>query len=201
MLQFFLLLLGAFSFFTAQAPVSTFPANLQPQHAATHHINFENPLEHDSCSATAVGPHTLLTAGHCILATNKIKIDGEEAHVVVYIFDNADHMLIVTDATFKAWLPINQNALKDMHPSDPLHFWGNPGHARDVYRIGNFEKWDESGDVSLALLQIPAYPGDSGSGILNDAGEIVAVLSMGNQSAEVAVLPFAFTAEQLTQIK
>lgn len=194
------LLFAVFSPFS-DAPVVIVPPNLSAHHDATHHINFENPLERDSCSATAVGPHTLSTAGHCLLASNKIKIDDQDANVTLYVFDNADHMLVVTDATFKAWLPINQNALKTMHPGDPVHFWGNPGKSRDVYRTGVFTKWDDLDGAPLAIFQLAAFGGDSGSGIMNDSGEIVGVLSLGDRSSDTAVLPFAFSAAQLAQIK
>lgn len=187
------------------APLPKPPAGsaltVDQQHSAAHHIQFRNPLEGDSCSATAVGPHTLLTAGHCLLATNAIKIDTESAHVVAYVFDDADHMLVVTDATFQVWLHIDQSALDSLGVDTPVHFWGNPGHSRDVYRIGLFKKWDEIGDNKVAVFELPAYAGDSGSGILNDQGVIIAVLSLGDESAETAVLPLQFTDAQLAQIK
>lgn len=174
---------------------------LDVQHRAAHHITFANALEGDSCSATAVGPHTLLTAGHCLLAANQIKIDGAPAQVVNYVFDDADHMLVITDATFGDWLRVDQTALESIEVGAPVHFWGNPGHSTDVYRIGKFKKWANSNNVKLAIFELPCYEGDSGSGILNESGAIIAVLSLGDQSAEAAVLPLQFSSAQLGQIK
>jgi len=175
---------------------------LEQQHRATHHINLENILEGDSCSATAVGPHTLLTAGHCLMATSKIKVDGEVANITNLVFDDADHMLVVTDATFVYWLRIDQTALPAIQPGTPVHMWGNPGHSVDLFRAGVFKKWDSlDEDTKLAVFQLPIYAGDSGSGLINDSGALIAVASLGDQSADAAVFVLQFTSEQLSQIK
>jgi hypothetical protein len=174
------------------------PTLLQDQHRAAHHIEYDNALEGDSCSATAVGPHTLLTAGHCLMASTKIIIDGTPTVVKNMVFDDADHMLVITDATFPAFLAIDQKALGE---AGQVHMWGNPGHSVDVYRIGAFLKWEDDGDTKLAVFQLPVFAGDSGSGIINDAGLIIGVVSMGDKNAQTAVLPFAFTPEQLAEIK
>lgn len=176
------------------------PAPLADQHRAAHHIQYDNPVEADSCSATAVGPHTLLTAGHCLMASNKVIIDGNPAAVKNLVFDNADHMLIVTDATFAAYLHIDQDALS-VPPSGQVHIWGNPGRSRDVYRIGAFLKYDDLDDIKVAVFQLPIFAGDSGAGVINEAGVIIGVVSLGDKNAETAVLPFAFTADELAEIQ
>lgn len=197
-----LALLLALINFPAFAPtVDLTPAPLADQHQAAHHIQYDSLLEADSCSATAVGPHTLLTAGHCLVALNRIIVDGTPANIVNLIFDNADHMLIVTDATFQKYLPIDQEALKVI-TSEPVHMWGNPGRSVDVYRIGAFLRWDDFDDATkVAVFQLPIFAGDSGSGIINEAGQIIAVVSLGNRNAETAVFKLAFTPEQLAEIK
>lgn len=194
------LLFLTFTFVPTSDPV---PA-LERQHAAAHHINFKNVVDADSCSATAVGPHTLLTAGHCLMATNEITIDGKVAHVASLVFDDADHMLVVADTTFSDWLRVNQTALATIEPGTPVHMWGNPGHRADVSRTGTFLKWDDPEDPEepkLAIFDLPIYGGDSGSGILDQFGAVIAVVSLGDKSAETAVFPLQFTPEQLSQIR
>jgi V8-like Glu-specific endopeptidase len=176
------------------------PASLAQQHRAAHHIQYDNPVEGDSCSATAVGPHTLLTAGHCLMASSKIKIDGTNASVVNMIFDDADHMFVVTDATFPVYLHINQNALDSIGAAQ-VHMWGNPGRSTDVYRIGSFLKWSTIGDAKLAIFVLPIFAGDSGSGLIDDTGDIIGVISVGNNDANAGILPLQFTDAQLAQIK
>ena len=171
------------------------------QHQAAHHINFKTIVDGDSCSATAVGPHTLLTAGHCLMASNEITIDGQEAHIKNLVFDDADHMLVVTDATFAEWLRIDQTALDVIQPGAVVHMWGNPGRSTDVPRTGVFLKWEGEDDEKLAVFELAIFGGDSGSGLLDDNGSIIAVVSLGNQSANGAVFPMQFTPEQLGQIR
>jgi len=192
------LLLG---FPLAQPAVDLTPSPFAAQHRAAHHIFFDNVIDGASCSATAVGPHTLLTAGHCLLASNTVEIDGDKATIVKFVFDDADHMLIVTDAVFQAWLPIDQEALFSIGDA-PVHIWGNPGHSLDVFRFGVFLRWNAAGDnAHLAVFQLPTFAGDSGSGVISESGRIVAVISLGNNDAEMAAFPFHFTEDQLAQIK
>lgn len=187
---------------SAVAPTLDPIPTMDQQHRSAHHINFKNIIEGDSCSATAVGPHTLLTAGHCLMASTEIKIDGASAHIASLVFDDADHMLIVTDATFKEWLRIDQTAVDNISPGTAVHMWGNPGRSTDVARSGSFIRWEDYSDtIQLAVFELPIYAGDSGSGLLNDAGAIIAVASLGNQSANTAVFPLQFSSEQLSQIR
>lgn len=175
---------------------------LDQQHRAAHHIISENILEGKGCSATAVGPHTLLTAGHCLVAASKIQVDDGAVNVLNLMFDDADHMLVVTDATFPYWLRIDQTALASIQPETAVHMWGNPGHTVDLFRTGVFSKWEDFDEENkVAVFLLPIYGGDSGAGILNDSGAIIAVVSMGDQSAETAVFILHFTSTQLGQIK
>lgn len=136
------------------------------------------------------------------MASSKIKIDGDEAAVLNLIFDNADHMLIVTDASFSYWLRIDQTAMMNMQVNTPVHLWGNPGRHLDIFRVGAFEKWEDFDDsIKLAIFIMPIYAGDSGGGVLDESGAVVAVVSLGNQSAETATFPLQFTSPQLGQIR
>ncbi len=175
---------------------------MDAQHRSAHHITFNNLLEGDSCSATAVGPHTLLTAGHCLMASSEIGVDGKLQHIESTMFDDADHMLIVTDADFADWLPINQVALATITEGTPVHMWGNPGKRTDLFRTGAFEKWEHYDETTaIAVFGVPIYAGDSGAGLLNDAGEVIAVVSLGDKSVDTACFQLQFSDQQLAEIR
>jgi hypothetical protein len=164
------------------------------QHKATHHIEMETPVQGDSCSATAVGPHALLTAGHCLLANDEISVDGQLAHIQNVLFDHADHIILRVDLTFTNYVSLDERAPK---PQEVVHLWGNPGHSRDIFRIGYYEA-DMAG---LHIYVLPIYPGDSGAGVFSEDGKIIDVISLGNESAEAACYPLTFTPDQLASIQ
>jgi V8-like Glu-specific endopeptidase len=168
------------------------------QHLSTHHIVMETIIDGGSCSATSVGPHTLLTAGHCIMATNRIRVDEKEYAVTGIVLDENDHALVTTTATFAAFLPITPRV---MVAGEPVHFWGNPGRSRDVYRVGTFLTIMDVQHVPALIFLLPAFAGDSGSGILDADGNLVAILSMADESADVAAFPLKFSPAQLAAIK
>src|SRR5947209_18570183 len=69
----------------------------QRQHRATYMIVMVTPDETAQCSATAVGPHALLTAQHCDIPGAQIALDG--APILLDIaekeFDGHDHMILI----------------------------------------------------------------------------------------------------------
>jgi V8-like Glu-specific endopeptidase len=174
-------------------------------HAAMHQISMSNAAFGDGCSATAIGPHALLTAAHCDLGTNKVSIDDlkiKNAVIVDKQFDDNDHMiLILKDVTFDNFAEISQ---RELIPGEVLYNWGNPGHAHDVFRIGYVMKNEDylgADDVKHHgfRLQLPIYPGDSGSAVLDKDGKIVTVCSLGNNSAESEDFVLQFSPEQLKE--
>lgn len=189
---------------SAQMSFTVQPASaLQSPAKASHHIHFENKTSGDSCSATAVGKHTLLTAAHCIIGTSKLTIDDPDNQVNItgVVYDEEDHALIGVDATFEDVLPIDERApLQNEH----VRLFGYPGHSMaQVPRDGHFDRKQvidlEGTEADIFIL--PVYGGDSGSGVISDAGKIITVVSLGDQSAEMASFELAFTKAQLAAIK
>lgn len=179
--------------------------SLDKQHMSSHQIMFDQFLEDGryECTATAVGPHTLLTAGHCYANMNHVYIDREMSNPVKIIsiqIDGDDHSLYTVDYTFGVWANINQRPLVT---NEKVHFWGNPGKSYDVYREGYFtvESYEPEVGASLQHFVLPAYGGDSGSGLFDENGDVVAVISLGDKSAGEYSLPLAFTPAQLATIK
>jgi hypothetical protein len=187
------------------APVQPKPPQLGPNlpaHAATHRIHMINALEGAGCSATAIGPHALLTAAHCDLGTNKVVIDDLSVTATISSkgYDGNDHMiLLLSDYTFTSIAQIDQRAPRTQ---EHVLLWGNPGRSRDVFREGYLKSKSEFPGAddqtrTLYVFQLGCYPGDSGGAIFSDEGKILTVVSMGDQSAETAVFALQFTPVQL----
>lgn len=175
-----------------------------PIHAALHRIHMINALEGAGCSASAIGPHALLTAAHCDLGTNQVVIDdlGKTATIASKGYDGNDHMiLILSDVTFTSIAPVDQ---REPRTQEHVLLWGNPGKSRDVFREGFLKDTDsfvglDGTSRSIYIFQLGCYPGDSGAAILSDDGKILSVVSMGDQSAETVAFPLQFTTDQLTR--
>jgi V8-like Glu-specific endopeptidase len=165
------------------------------QHRSTHHIEIETILDDVSCSATSVGPHALLTAGHCDGGTDQLLVDGKKATIVQRIYDHQDHVIYVTSQTYSDYTPIDE---RDLIPDEGAYMWGNPGHAKDIYRSGYFVKESkEDNGMILQIFVMPIFPGDSGSGVFDEHGKLIAVASLGDRSAGMATFPLEFSPEQL----
>jgi V8-like Glu-specific endopeptidase len=190
------LVASALLFLTLVSPaVSSVPTStVTKQHNATHHIEMNTAVEGDSCSATAVGPHALLTAGHCLLATDEINVDGHDLIIEGVMFDHADHIIVIVNTTFNDYLSVEQREpLKD----EVVHIWGNPGDSEDVFRIGFY--WKTDGRFHRYIL--PVFPGDSGSGVISETGAVIDVVTTGDQSAHAGCIPLQFTPEQIENAK
>jgi hypothetical protein len=180
---------------TPTSPTPIVPAGEVFQHATTHSIEMANMSGEDAgCSATAVGPHTLLTASHCLIPSHEIQIDDATAKVISIDFDDNDHLLIQVDHSFNAYTPI---VIREFVPNEVVHMWGNPGDSKDVYRVGTFQKVHDS----FNELLMPVLPGDSGSGVFDSNGNLIGVVSVGNGSGQAGVFTLAFTPIQIAAIQ
>jgi V8-like Glu-specific endopeptidase len=196
---------------TEPVPVSALVTKtaVEQQHATTHRIAVFDLLKGDNwdqevghCSGTVVGPHAILTAQHCFMDSNLIRLDAEKdpIKIVAAIIDGNDHVIYLVDRTFKTWASINERTLI---ANESVHVWGSPGDNTDVYRSGYFVKYSTMKDLDPALTVqfenfiLPTFGGDSGSGVFDENGSIVAVTSMGDKSADSLDVPLAFTQDQL----
>ncbi len=185
------------------APVKSSP--IEKQHATAHRIRLVSVVNsmdglgpNSHCSATAVGSNALLTAAHCVTNTNLLYVDAEKTPttIVAEIPDGADHIIYLVDRTFSDFAPIAERPLV---AQEPVHFWGNPGHSHDVFREGFYVdmQFVEELHYTCEHFTLATFGGDSGSGLMDANGNVVAVLSLGNTSAEELSFPLAFTAKQL----
>lgn len=188
----------------APTPVEVKSA-IENQHATTHRIGvYDLSEEVGHCSGTAVGPNAILTAQHCFKDSNLIRLDADKkpVKIVAALIDGNDHVIYILDGVeFSAWSGITERALV---ANESVHFWGAPGKNPDVYRTGYFKKNATLHDldkdepfIPIEVFVLPVFRGDSGSGIFDESGQIVGVVSMADESANSFNLPLAFTQDQL----
>lgn len=178
-----------------------------PEHTATLRLTF---ADGGLCSGTAVAPHTLLTATHCVQGTTMKTVNVMPVKERAEADDGNDHTLVIVDQTFDVYVPIVQR--KPVQGED-VHYWGNPMNVTDVYRRGYIGGYcnvpqvcmDLDADAPLRsgpwrgeayMLVVPGAPGDSGSGIFDTDGEVIGVVSaiqlVGGTLGVMEGLPLAF---------
>lgn len=125
------------------------------------------------CSPTAIGRKAILTASHCELPTNEIRIDGHRAVITATIRDKFDHTVYILDGVeFQKWAKF---AHRKPVLGEKVHIFGRPGGWPMVFRSGEVANVDTEVD----MYGLVSFPGDSGSAIFNEDGEILDVLSFG----------------------
>lgn len=178
-----------------------------PYNADTTYL-LETGLGH--CSATAVGPHVVLTASHCLLDVRAVQLNGQPAvNVVSVTRDDSDHALIRVETTFKTWAKLGMPVTL----GQAVYIRGNPEFLRDQLRFGTVSGVGKLPEEALVgdddpilrreftYYDLSSTHGDSGSAIFDMRGRIVGVVSIGTDPITqpfhlMGSLPFAFTAEQ-----
>jgi hypothetical protein len=153
--------------------------------STTHEIEMSTLVSGAKCSATAIGPHALLTASHCEQPTNDIQIDGKDATILFLKRDGGDHTIYFVDLGFKSWATVNES-IPEM--GDGIFIIGNPGELNHIYRHGYVSLVNQPNALEAALAgedastaiayDINGYFGDSGAAVFNEAGEVSGVLSL-----------------------
>lgn len=69
-------------------------------HDTTHHLAMTGLFGQGSCSGTAIGPHAILTAEHCISGVYSLSVDGKTVAIKTVLLDHADHAIVITDTWF-----------------------------------------------------------------------------------------------------
>jgi hypothetical protein len=193
----------------APAPPAKPLTAIEQQHAATHRIGVYEQFKGDPkkdfgeaghCSGTAVARNMILTAQHCFQDSNLIRIDADSTPTVILaaLIDGNDHVIYIVRHKFSHWASIDQRKLVD---GEHVHLWGSPGDNTNVYRTGYFV-WlaPEPATGKQFMFQnfiLPTFSGDSGSGIFDENGSVVAVVSFADESADELSEPLQFTDAQL----
>jgi len=153
------------------------------------------------CSATAVGPHLILSAEHCFKGDRLVTINGEPAYALRLVKDGNDHVLVRVSKRFKTWARIGSNPEVGTH----VKFWGNALALNFAYR----EAYVSLLDGEDVLYQGSSAPGDSGSGLFAEDGSVVGVVTGYKSQAIPGGMRFGFlwsmrmkwTREQLREMQ
>jgi V8-like Glu-specific endopeptidase len=179
-------------------------AGTQAAHNTTHRLTIKESQGAGVCSSTAVGPHKLLTATHCVATGLAFKVDGQLVTVAAITNDGADHSIMtLSDMTFEEYAVVNADSLKQ---GDHVYMWGNPDGLNDQYREGYVTGAIQTPDGPIVTLDLNGYFGDSGAGLFNEKGEVVGVISIVHNSNEeqggpnmklMGAFPLRFTPAQV----
>lgn len=127
-------------------------------------------FEGATCSGTAIGPDTFLTAEHC-LAGELLTVNGNAVAVVAILRDGNDHAKVtVAGAKFSHWA---KWASRPLVQGDAVTWIGGPAGETHVLRRGYAAKVAKQG----TLVDAQVWKGDSGAGVFNDKGELVGMVS------------------------
>lgn len=121
------------------------------------------------CSGTARGPHEFSTAKHCVIEGPLVKVNGVRVKVVGIRETGPDSVIVsVRGVEFRHWPRVGH-----AKQGDNVWWIGNPMGAPNQLRQGYVSGFWE-GDVLIAAV---TCVGDSGSGVFNDRGELVGIVS------------------------
>lgn len=143
-------------------------------HKTTHRTQNSTILNSGFCSATAIGPHALLTASHCELPTSALVLDGEPRTILETLRDGEDHTIYLLDGKEFSDVAALGNSLQ-LEAGDAVFIFGNPGEFSDMYRSGTVAQAQDK--HYQIIFSLDSYGGDSGAAIFNEDGAIVAVVS------------------------
>lgn len=193
-----------------------------PQRKAAHQITFvvhekddegKDITGHALCTASALGAHALLTAGHCDVGETDLRVDNELADRTIFarINDGEDHVIFLvggdafrdTMAKFYSVAPVSNE------PGDEVFLWGDggglfPPQYRQGRRMGTtvLPEKELKGllvpDPNLYMFDINIIGGDSGSAIYDrKTGKIVTLVTYSMADHFCGAYKLDFTQEQI----
>lgn len=153
------------------------------------------------CSGTAVARNVILSAEHCFAESNLVSINGRDAKSLYIVSDGKDHVLVVVSIEFERWAKFGPSPKQ----GERVRWIGNPRGEENMYREGYVVR----NNAEAVLIDAPGYKGDSGAGVFDEEGRVVAVISgayvwgtpEGMRMQLAAALPLAFTRVQLDQVR
>lgn len=158
-----------------------FAANPAVEKAGKASVQTEQTTINDDsmCSATAIGPHAIITATHCELPSKVIAVRvGGKATVCTIAGrarDDFDHTIyLLNDITFTDYVDVGP----PFAVADDIFMWGNPGDWQDVFQRGYIAGIYSQPEKPVEwLIDVQAFPGESGAGIFSPDGKLVGVLT------------------------
>lgn len=75
-------------------------------HGSTHRLSLYFKQGSGVCSGTAVGPHAILTAEHCVKDLEVLEVDGREVAIKSVLLDGDDHAILIVEDDFAEWAEV-----------------------------------------------------------------------------------------------
>jgi Trypsin len=176
-----------------EAPISI-------QQKSTHLIRFVSVSESGDreddgvCTATAVGPHVVLTAEHCFDEKKDkvvlLDLSTKEHIVLASTKDGRDHVMIgISGAPFQNYVDLGEVTGKSVSWQHVYMYGCGEGNypprlltGQQVPGFDSASEIDQADDVQKFIL--PVVPGDSGSAIWSDDGKLVAIVTYGHSGSK-----------------
>ena len=187
-----------------------------PQERSAHQVVFYYGGEHALCTATAIAPHALMTAGHCISdAEDQDSISFMVDHVMMrysiskVLTDHRDHViLLVNGPAFTHIAPYVTRAPK-MDEVTYLYGYG-AGVYPALKKVGSvIDEYDPSevdASAGMFYMNTQIIPGDSGAVIYGLDGKMLGLITylvpgdFDNKGLfETADFQLNFTAAQISE--
>ena len=170
-------------------------------HKAAVKLTFDD----GTCSGTVIGSHSILSATHCFVGAKSMAVDGKPVQVLQLISDGNDHTIAVVGATYTHIAPFGPAAKVAAH----VHIYGNPANFVDLYRNGRVYGNEVVDGRTVTLWGLRIWLGDSGSGVFDNRGRLIGVISFMYTFADIGTpvtnmaggFPLAFTPQQLAQVR
>lgn len=138
------------------------------------------------CTATAIGPHAILTALHCnprvSFGTIMLDLSPYEYTVIAFSTDGHEHLIMLLDGpAFTYYAKVNTAVPV---PGEKVEFFGFPKADYPSHHLvgkalscDNEDYSDLDRDMKASCFDIYAIEGDSGSAVWDTKHRIVSVLS------------------------
>jgi hypothetical protein len=164
------------------------------QAQATHVVGFyDDHLDFRvRCTATAIGPHAIMTAAHCnpMIAPFKfVRFDASQHFYVIRAnkHDDQDHVIyLLSDGPeFRHWIHVRAGV--PVKVGETLTFWGCFDYPCSK-RVGTVRQSSDPSDLDGNMFELTSlgFPGDSGAAIFNKDGNIVGLLSFQDDRDQTA---------------
>lgn len=194
---------GVWRFDLAEMPphAMQFELAAEPDYATAKLATMRYQTADAVCSATAIGPHKVLTAKHCIEdGFDGLRLGGRTARVEKVEEDKYDAAILTVDLYFLHWATFGPRP----EQGDVVFSHGNPAAVPDILLIGRVAGWVDGymGIPGVMVLDRNDWFGCSGAAVFDRKGRIVGVVNAVFPWPQkgwrlTAVYPLTFAPEQL----
>lgn len=140
-----------------------------PTHDELRALSLRLEWSESVCAGTPVGATVIRTAAHCV-KPGPVIVNGTMVAVVAVSAVTTDVVDVsIAGQVFDTWAKVGQ----PMREGDRVRWWGQPHGEPLVYREGYVAKVGPQ----AVFIDATICHGDSGSGIFNNAGDLVGVVS------------------------